>query len=288
MKIDGHTKVCAVIGDPVGHSLSPAIHNAAFAEAGLDYVYVAFHVKDLSSAMAGVRGLGIAGLSVTVPHKVAVMRYLDETDPQAEAVGSVNTVVNREGRLCGYTSDGRGAMAALRAAGVAPRGASVCMIGSGGAARAIAFALAEEGAARLRILGIVPDELERLVGDLASRTTLDVAGAESNPANLASALDSADLLIHCTPVGMHPNVDESVVPAELLRPDLAVFDIVYNPMRTKLLADAEKAGATAISGVEMFVQQAAVQFELWTGKPAPVDVMRKVVLDALGGKEGRA
>ena len=284
MGVSGRTRVCAVIGDTIEHSMSPAIHNAAFAEKGLDYVYVAFRVEDVASAMAGVRGLGIAGVSVTVPHKLAVIEYLDEVDGQAEAVGSVNTIVNRGGRLCGYTSDGRGAMLALRGGGVEPRGARVCMIGSGGAARAIAFALGGEGAASLRILGIVPDELRALVSDVSAAASLAVEGLDSTESSIEAALAESDLLINCTPVGMHPKVDASVVPARLHRPGLAVFDVVYNPARTRLLREAEAAGAATVSGVEMFVQQAVVQFELWTGQSAPVDVMRGVVVRELGAR----
>lgn len=283
------TKLCAVIGNPVSHSMSPAIHNRAFAECGLDYVYVAFRVEDVGAAVAGVRALeNFRGLSVTIPHKVSIIPHLDEVAAVDRQVGSVNTVVNDGGRLTGLGTDGPGALKALADAGVRVAGRTVTILGSGGAARAIAFSLAVEAKpAALFLLGIIEPELEALTRDLVGKTGVKATAARLDAKSLEARLAESQVLIHCTPVGMHPQEDASVVPAALLHRDLAVMDIVYNPLRTKLLADAEARGLTAVSGVEMFVNQAVLQFERWTGQAAPRAAMREVVLDHLGAARVR-
>ncbi len=278
--IDAKTRVCALFGHPVGHSLSPAMHNAAFEELGLPFVYVAHDVQPgcVARALDGVRVMGYRGLSVTIPHKVEAMQGVDRVDPTAQGIGCINTVVNEDGQLIGYNSDGRGALNALRDAGVDPQSKRVLMLGSGGAARAIAITLVcEAPPERLGILGVQLDELDRLVADARGRGTSAVEGGELNDRSLADEIASADVLLHCSPIGMHPNEDASLVPLGLLRPELAVFDAVYNPRRTKLLQDAAAAGCRTIEGIEMFLGQAYVQFELWTGHPAPRKVMRQVV-----------
>ncbi|MBN1419511.1 MAG: shikimate dehydrogenase [Planctomycetes bacterium] len=280
--IGAATRISAVIGDPVAHSLSPAIHNAAFRALGLDWAYVAFRVapERIGDAVAGVRGFGIRGLSVTIPHKVAIIPHLDAVDEIARWVGSVNTVVNDDGTLTGCTTDGHGALEAFRAAGATTAGRRVLLLGSGGAARAIAFAVARDAApAAIEILGIDEGERERLAADLAQKTGVSVTAGPTD--RLERALARAEFLIQATPIGMHPKEDATLVPARLLRRGLVVFDAVYTPLRTRLLREAEAAGATAIPGVGMFVHQAAVQFKLWTGQDAPIDVMEKVLLDHL-------
>ncbi len=280
------TTLCAVIGNPVAHSMSPAIHNRAFAELGLDYVYVAFRVENVGGAVAGMRALeNFRGMSVTIPHKVSIIKHLDEVAEVDRGIGSVNTVVNDGGRLKGFGSDGPGALQALSAAGVKVAGKNVTILGSGGAARAIAFTLAAKAKpAGLFLLGVIEPELKALTRDIVRKTGARATCALLEPKTLAARLADSQVLIHCTPVGMHPKIKESVVPKSLLHDDLAVMDIVYNPLKTKLLADAEARGLKTISGMEMFVNQAVIQFELWTGKTAPRAVMRDVVLEHLGAK----
>jgi shikimate dehydrogenase len=283
-RIDAKTKVCALFGHPVGHSRSPEIHNAAFEALDLPYVYVAHDVLPglVGQALQGVRAMGYRGLSVTIPHKVEAMQGVDEVDGIAQGIGCINTVVNDAGRLTGYNSDGRGALNALRDAGAEPRGSRTVILGSGGAARAIAITIAAEAPpAQLVILGVVPDELQRLVDDVRQRGGAAVAGIALTPPALEAALAEAELLLHCSPIGRHPNEDESLVPPSLLRPELVVFDAVYNPRRTKLLREAAQAGCRTIEGIEMFLGQAYVQFELWTGRPAPREVMRRVLEEKL-------
>ncbi|MBN2194509.1 MAG: shikimate dehydrogenase [Polyangiaceae bacterium] len=278
--ITAQTRVCGILGHPVGHSLSPVLHNVAFAARGLPFAYVAHDVRpeDLPAAIAGARALGYRGLSVTIPHKVAAMACVDEVDPTARGIGCINTVVNTKGRLRGHNSDGLGALGALRAAGVDPAGHRVVVLGSGGAARAIAMTLALEAPpAKLSVLGVVPEELAILVSDLTARGRAPVEGLAFDEATLGAALAGAELLLNCTPVGMHPKTDASPVPARYLRRNLSVLDAVYNPRRTQLLKDAAATGATVVEGLEMFLGQAVVQFELFTGEPAPVEVMRQVL-----------
>jgi len=287
--LDAETRVCAVIGNPVRHSLSPAIHNAAFRHLGLNFAYLAFEVADLEAALSGARALGMVGLSITIPHKTSVIRYLDEIDPAARRTGSVNTVVNRRGRLFGTSSDGAGMLRALAEAGVETRGRRALILGAGGAARAVGFALALEGGVETLTVTDLNSRLaeaQKLADEIAASSRVRATpGSLEDENTLANLTRCCDLLLNCTPVGMHPNQDLSPLPASLLRKEMVVFDAVYTPRRTRLLSDAERAGAKVVEGLGMFVHQAAVQFELWTGKPAPVEVMREVAATALAERE---
>jgi shikimate dehydrogenase len=256
---------------------------------GLDYVYLAFRVEDVGAAVAFMRGIdNFRGMSVTIPHKVSIIKHLHEVAEVDRRIGSVNTVVNDGGRLKGFGSDGPGALQALRDAGVKVAGKTVTILGSGGAARAIAFSLAATAKpAALFLLGVIEPELKALTRDLVRKTGVRATWALLGPSALEARLAESQVLIHCTPVGMHPKTNATVVPKELLHRDLAVMDIVYNPLKTKLLADAEARGLETISGVEMFVNQAVIQFELWTEKTAPREVMRNVVLQHLGARPRR-
>ncbi len=213
-----------------------------------------------------------------MPHKVAAMALVDGVDPMARAIGCINTVVNEDGRLMGYNSDGQGALDALGRAGIEVAGRRVLVLGSGGAARAVTMTVALRGQpAELALLGVVEDELVRLGRDVADKTGKNAKAQVLTDATLAEAVGRADVLLHCTPVGMTPEAERSVVPSSLLRPDLAVFDAVYNPRRTLLLRQAAAAGCRVVEGMEMFLGQAMVQFELWTGRPAPAQAMRQVI-----------
>ncbi len=279
MDIDAQTQFCGVIGNPVGHSLSPAIHNAAFKKMGLNFVYLAWQVDAIGEAVNGLRALGnFRGASVTIPHKVAAIPFLTHLEGTAQRIGAINTIVAEKGELTGYNTDATGALRALRESGVELKGRRIVVLGSGGAARAIAFALAgESGAEQLTLLGIEDSELTRLAQDIRSQSRLQVEEGHLDEAALRRVLPDSHVLIHCTPVGMSPKSDTSCVPASLLHPNLSVMDIVYNPRETRLLTDAKRAGCKTIPGLEMFLNQAVTQFELWTNQPAPVDVMRTVL-----------
>lgn len=285
MNITTDTRLCAVIGDPVEHSLSPTLHNAAFRAAGLDYVYLAFQVKQVAGCLAGMRALtGFRGLSVTIPHKRAVMDLLDDIDPIARRIGSVNTVTNEDGRLVGSSTDGPGTLRAFHEAGVSLEGKRVLFAGTGGAVRAVAFAVAElSGAASIRILGRTPANVETLVGDLQDKTACPVTGGGLEK-DLAEAAAAADVLIQGTPLGMYPDrIDDTAIPKAVLEPRHVVFDMVYRPFMTRLLREAEETGCRTVPGIEMLINQAVLQFERWTGVDAPVEAMRAAVTEALGG-----
>lgn len=276
------TGLCAVIGNPVEHSLSPTIHNAGFQAAGLDYVYLAFRVEDVGSFLGGMRAMpNFRGLSVTIPHKAAVMDYLDEIEPMAEHVGSVNTVTNEAGRLIGSTTDGPGTLRAFRDAGVELEGKRALFLGSGGAVRAVAFAFAELAkTSHISILGRTETKVDGLVADIREKSGASVSGGSLTD-GLSAAMAEHDILIQGTPVGMYPKEDGIPVEPGLLRPEMTVFDMVYRPRKTRLIQEAESRGCKVIPGLEMLLNQAVLQFERWTGVDAPYDAMRLALATAL-------
>jgi shikimate dehydrogenase len=282
MVISGKTRVCGVIGDPIEHSLSPTIHNAAFDHLKLDFVFLAFRVKaaDLENAVRGMRGLGIHGLNVTMPHKSTVIGYLDEVDSTVKFLGSANTVLNKDGVLSGFNTDGVGALKALRENGVALSEKKVLLLGAGGAAKAIAFSLAEE-VGELAILNRAAEKAKKLAEALGRIFNKKIVGGALSSDAIAKNLQDSDVLINATSVGMHPEDNQSIVASQWLRSDLTVMDIVYNPVETKLARDAKAAGAKVISGVEMLIYQGAASFEIWTKRSAPVEVMRRAALNKL-------
>lgn len=283
--ISPSTRLCGIIGDPVGHSMSPALHNRAFSELALDYAYLAFRVEpgNVARALDGMRVLeNFRGLSVTMPHKVEVVACVDEISDVDRAIGSINTIINDGGHLRGLGSDGPGARQALLDYGLQPAGNHVVIIGTGGAARAIAFDLAFNARpAKLRLMGATKERLSQLTRDIAEKTDVDIEGVLIDDASLARVVGDSAILINATPIGMHPQVNQSIVPPHLLHSGLGVMDIVYNPLSTKLLSDAQNKGLVSVSGLEMFVNQAVIQFESWTGCTAPKEAMREVVLQRL-------
>lgn len=281
--ISSHTKLCAVIGNPIEHTLSPAIHNAAFAKLGLDFVYLAFSVEDVKSVLTGMRAMkNFRGMSVTIPHKIEIMKYMDEIDEVDKSIGSINTVINEDGRLIGLGTDGPGALKAIFDAGVDIDKKNILILGAGGAARAISFNLARNANLdELAIMDINETILKELSMDLRADTDTNINYGLLTQSSLEAAMDKADIIINCTPIGMHPNMDVSLIPPELFRTDQVVFDIVYTPLETKLITDAKSCGLKTISGVNMFINQAVLQFEQFTGVDAPVDVMRLIVMEHL-------
>lgn len=282
MELSGKTHICAVIGDPIDHSLSPTMHNAAFEHLKLDFVFLSFRVTSdqLENAMRGVRALGIRGLNVTMPHKNAVTEFLDEADAAVRFLRTANTILNQDGRLRGYNTDGVGAVKALKNNGVNLAGKKVLLLGAGGAAKAIAFYLARE-VDEIYILN--RDALKaRELANVLEPCGKKIEGNTLTLENIAQKLQDADILINATSVGMMPNVHESYVRPEWLIPKLCVMDIVYNPLETKLIHDAQTAGAKVINGVEMLLYQGAASFEIWMRCPAPIQVMREALLRKLG------
>ncbi len=269
-------KVFAVLGDPIEHSLSPVMHNAAFKVLEMDCTYHAFKVskENLKDAIKGAHAMGFGGLNLTVPLKEEAMKIV-KPDLLAAAMGAVNTVDFKDG-IQGYNTDGIGAEKALVDAGVKIEGAKVLIVGAGGAARGISFQLASDGA-EVIIANRTPERAIQLADDVAIVGNVRGCGLEQ----LDDLISSADVLINCTTLGMHPHVEDTIATAEQIHADLVVFDIVYNPLKTKLLMEAEKAGARTVSGVMMLVYQGAEAFRIWTGVKPPVEVMREAVIGAL-------
>ncbi|MCK9375313.1 MAG: shikimate dehydrogenase [Syntrophobacterales bacterium] len=268
--IDGHTKIFGILGRPVTHSLSPAMHNAAFRHLGINAVYVAFPVTDLARAVAGLRGLGIGGVSVTIPFKEEVMPLLDEIEPQAAKIGAVNTVVNREGHLTGYNTDWLGAMTALTAQ-TSLAGEHVLILGAGGASRAIAFGIIKAGG-RVSLTDVDQARAAALAKDVGAEAISQEALAQC----------AAAILVNASPVGMTPNVDGIPISPDLLGRFRLVMDIVYQPLTTRLLREAGQQGAATIDGLQMLIHQATAQFKLWTGQEAPAEIMAGAACAALG------
>ena len=267
--ITRRTRVYGVIGDPIAHSLSPQLHNAGFQARKMDAVYLPFLVHNLRDFLAAIAPLGVAGFSVTLPHKESILRHLDDCDPLAASIGAVNTVVVRGGtKLYGYNTDYVGV---LRAIGqrIPLRGSRVLIVGAGGVARAVAFALAQAGAA----VCILARRKER-----AAALARAIGGEAIARAGLARQF--FDAIVNATPVGMDPDVHRSPLESRELNCRL-LFDTIYRPRRTKLMQLAARRGIEVVSGVEMFIAQGTAQWEIWTGERAPVAPMRRAVMDAL-------
>ncbi|ADJ25549.1 shikimate 5-dehydrogenase [Dehalogenimonas lykanthroporepellens BL-DC-9] len=270
------TGLLGLLGDPVAHSVSPAMHNAAIDRLGLDYVYLAFRVTPagLAGALNGVRALGIRGVNLTIPHKTAALGLLDEVDEAARRVGAVNTVVNDAGRLTGYNTDIAGFLAALKKHGFAPAGQKAVVLGAGGAARAVVFALRDAGA-EVVIANRSIEKADTLAADTGA------TAVSTTETELQKALDGAGLLVNATPVGLFPDTGVTPVPGSLLHPGLTVFDTIYRPRRTRLLTEAEAAGCRVIDGLDMLVEQGATAFELWTGQSPDRAVMLRSAAAAM-------
>lgn len=278
MAIDGDTKLYGIIGNPVSHSLSPAMHNAAFASLGENRVYLPFPVDsdNVRAAIDGLKALKVRGASVTIPHKEKIIDYLDKIDPLAAKIGAVNTI-NREGDngsivLCGYNTDWLGALTPLKKA-IQLEGNRVILLGAGGSARAIGFGLREEDA-EIVLCSRTETRGRNLAADLGCEwlSLHDISAARG------------DVLINATSVGMYPGDDEIPLPVSELDKYKVVMDIVYAPLKTKLLRAAEEVGCMTINGLEMLLYQGVAQFELWTGIAAPVDLMRQVLNEAVRNK----
>ncbi len=270
------TKICCLIGDPVEHSLSPLIHNAGYQALSIKYVYVPLRFQDIERGIEDIRKLGIRGASITLPHKTKALKYVDKVDPPAEEIGAINTIVNDNDVLTGYNTDGDGALQALEE--VTTLGSKkVVLVGSGGAASAIAFRLKKKGV-KLVILNRTEDKARKLAKKVNAE---DSGGLEKLP-----LVSSADILINATSVGMPPETDQSIIPIELLHDRLIVFDIISNPKNTRLLTLARQKGGIIVYGYKMLLYQAARQFELFTGIKAPLLVMESALTKALeGGKD---
>ncbi|MDR1820462.1 MAG: shikimate dehydrogenase [Methanobrevibacter sp.] len=315
--ITGNGKIFGVIGDPVGHSLSTFMHNAVFKELNLDCVYVPFNVgkENLIDAINGAKSLNIKGLNVTIPHKINVMKFIDEISPIAKMIGAVNTIKFENGKTIGYNTDGIGAIKPLKKLS-SLKNKKIIILGAGGAARAVGFQIAISGIDELLITNRNMNNAKFLINDLENKLNnlntnnsnilknserlenleklnksidlnivsdfnKDIIFNYGNYNTIKEDIKDCDILINATPVGLHPNVNESPIDGNILQSDLIVYDLIYNPIETKLLKDAKTINAKTISGVKMLVYQGAESLKIWTGVDAPIDTMERAVLSKL-------
>jgi shikimate dehydrogenase len=275
--------VLGVIGDPIAHSFSPAMHNAAIDALGIDFCYVAFHVHPdrIGEAVRGLRGFNILGLNVTIPHKLAVMEHVDQISEEALAVGAVNTIHNEDGNLTGHNTDVYGVTTAIeRVAGVTTFPECCVVLGAGGASRAVTYALGRrEEVKRVTILNRTVARAEALATDMEKITGKEIIPAALDKTSEKRAFDEAGLIVNTTSLGMHPNPDNSpLISGDAIRPDLILYDTVFNPLETTLMRHFKARGAPAYGGLDMLVFQGARSFELWTGIEPPTDVMKQAVV----------
>nr|HID57794.1 shikimate dehydrogenase [Desulfobacterales bacterium] len=268
-EIDAKTQIYGIIGNPVEHSMSPLIHNLAFRRLGMNAVYLPFLVQDIKGAIYGIRAFQIRGMSITIPFKTEIIKYIDEIDDTARAIGAINTIRFTEDRITGFNTDWLGVVRSIQEF-LPIKDRKFVVLGAGGAARAVLFGLKKEGGNPI-IVNRTPAK-----GEMLSREF----ECPFFPLNQIDDLQG-DCLINTTPVGMFPDIDKSPVPGKVLSRFGFVLDIIYNPLKTKLLKEAEKRGAVAINGVKMFVYQGAEQFKAWTGKEPPVKEMENAVLKQL-------
>ena len=276
--ITAKTKILGVIGHPIDHSMSPIMHNTALNDLKLDYVYLAFDIEpqDLSKAIDGFRALNIKGISVTIPHKEAIMEYLDEIDPIAKNIGAVNTIKNENGYLKARNTDGAGGKHSLIENGCELSDKKVLFIGAGGAARALSYFIAED-VAQIIFLNIRKERSKLLAKELNVRTGVKTFADAISNYNLKKFCATSDILINTSPIGMYPKIEETPVPKEFLNKNLFVFDIIYNPLKTKLLKNAEDIGCKTLGGLDMLVNQGFLAFEWWIEKTPKKELMRNTV-----------
>jgi len=281
-RITSHTKILCVIGHPVEHSMSPTMWNPALQELELDYVYVAFdvHPDSLEKAINGIRSLGITGVNVTIPHKKAVIKYIDVVDPIALKIGAINTIKNEEGILKARNTDAGGAKKSLLDMGFDISGKDILILGSGGVSRALAYILAEE-ANKIVLTDLIEERATSVASEIRDNMKVDIEGKLNNKDNIEEYIKKTDILINATPIGMYPKVDETPISKDLLHDDLFVFDVVYNPLETRLMKEAAETGCVTLGGLDMLVNQGILAFEWWLNKKPNKDLMKNKIIEYL-------
>lgn len=281
-RITSHTKILCVIGHPIEHSMSPTMWNPALQELELDYMYIAFdvHPDSLEKAINGIRSLGITGVNVTIPHKKAVIKYIDEVDPIALKIGAINTIKNEEGILKARNTDAGGAKKSLLDMGFHISGKNILILGSGGVSRSIAYILAEE-ANKIVLTDLIEERAMTVANEIRTNMKVDIEGKLNNRDNIREDIKKADILINATPIGMYPKVDETPISRDLLHDDLFVFDVVYNPLETRLMKEAAEIGCVTLGGLDMLVNQGILAFEWWLNKKPNKDLMKNKIIEYL-------
>ena len=283
-EINGHTKLTGLLGSPVAHSKSPLMHNEAFKELGLNYVYLCFDVPEnnLKIAYEGLKKLNVAGFNCTMPDKTLICELVDELSPAASMIGAVNTVVNKDGRFIGHNTDGIGYMQSVKDAGFDIIGDTMTLLGAGGAASSIFVQAALDGVKNINVFSIKDrfwEKAEKMVDAVNSKTDCNAKLIElGNDDVLGESIEKSQILTNATSVGMAPNVDSCIIPdKKMLREDLIVSDVIYNPMETKLLRMAKEQGCQTFNGLYMLLYQGAEAFKIWTGKDMPIEHMKEVL-----------
>jgi len=281
MRITGRTRLIALLGHPVSHTRSPQMQNPALQRAGMDAVYVPFSVKpeNLKEAVKGLRALDFLGANVTLPHKEAVLPLLDELSAESKLIGAVNTIVNRNGRLVGTTTDSPGILLTLKKAGVNPRKRAITLLGTGGSARTALFTFLQQGCRDIALAGRSPEKGGSMVRRAMAHCKIKVPLLKLDSPDFAKRMRETDLLVNCTSVGMWPGIHETPVAKKHLHRRMVIFDIVYNPLKTRLI-EGEKIGARTVSGMDMLVFQGMESFRLWTGKQPAFGAFKRSALSS--------
>lgn len=290
MDIDKDTRIIALFGNPVGHSISPAIHNAAFTRAGLNYIYIPFELKEnqLERALNSFDCFRIEGANVTVPYKTDVIKYLDELDEKARLMGAVNVISYCDGKLKGYNTDGDGFLMSLKEnAGITPEGHTILILGGGGAARAIAFSLAIHRAKRVYIANRTYERAAKLSEEINRAAKGAAVPIHFDYDSLKAVSYKADIIVNATTVGMSPHTDESPVPIKIIHSSQLVCDVVYNPIMTRLLREASDKGCDVLTGLGMFIYQAIESFKIWTGIEPDYDELYEIAYRKLADSDGK-
>jgi len=280
--ISAKTRIFCIIGHPITHSFSPFIHNYWFKELGLDFRYLAFHVHpdQLKQSIKGIKALNIKGFNVTIPHKETILPFIDKVDVLAQDIGAINTIKLEEAKLIGRNTDALGGKKALLDAGCKIKNKKVLILGAGGAARAISFALIED-IDYLVIANRTSERVRILVGDLIKKKNCEIKYINFDTQSLKQELGEIDILINTTPIGMFPNISKSPISKEIIHSDLFIFDLVYNPLETQLLKDAISIGCKAQGGLDMLINQGALAFEWWTNKKPNIDKIKDKLIENL-------
>lgn len=279
--IQGTTGLTGLIGYPLKHSRSPHMHNSSFQKLGLDFVYLAFEVEDgkIEEGINAMKTFNAIGFNVTMPHKEKVVKFLDEVSEDAKLIGSVNTVLNKDGKMIGYNTDGRGFVKALEMSDIEYKGRKVVVLGSGGAARAVAIQLAFDGASEVVIANRTQSKAEEIANTINENIyTSHGRVVDLKDSTLKDELLDSSILVNCTSVGMKDTIDKSVINnSDVFHKGLFVVDIIYDPLKTKFLSMAEEAGCRVMNGIDMMIYQGALAFKIWTGVEMPIEYVKKVL-----------
>ncbi len=283
--ITAQTKILCVIGYPIEHSMSPIMHNAALQDLELDYAYLAFDVPPnrLKEAVKGFKALNVKGISVTIPHKEIIIKFVDEIDSTAQKIGAINTIKNEDGVLIGKNTDAEGGRKAILDAGCEIIGKNILILGAGGVAKAICYSLAKD-AKKMVITNRTESRAKKLAMELKKKINVNAEGTNNSETTLRREIKTTDILINATPVGMYPLIGKSPIEKKILHNQLFVFDLIYNPLETQLIKDAKVIGCRTLGGLDMLVNQGALAFEWWTNKKPNIILMKNKIIEFLGKK----